>query len=78
MADGGQVCIIGAGMLGLLAAKNLLEKGLEVSIYTKDGYVGGLWHYSDDPEKTTALPSTSANTSKHIVSSEHCKFVVLG
>ena len=65
---GNNVCIVGAGLVGLLATKNLKEQGLEVTTFTKDDYIGGLWHMSNDPEKTTALRQTSSNTSKHTVS----------
>jgi dimethylaniline monooxygenase (N-oxide forming) len=68
MASNGKiVCVVGAGMLGLLAMKNLKEQGLSVVAFTKDDYIGGLWHTSQDTSKTTALPQTTANTSKQTV-----------
>lgn len=67
-APGPNVCVVGTGVLGLLATKNLREQGLNVTTFTKDEFTGGLWHVSDDKEKLTALEQTSANTSKQTVS----------
>lgn len=64
---GSSVCVVGAGILGLVATKNLLEQGLNVTAFTKDDSTGGLWHVSDDKEKTTAIYQTSTNTSKQAV-----------
>jgi dimethylaniline monooxygenase (N-oxide forming) len=61
------VCVIGAGALGLVMIKNLLEQGLEVTALECNEYVGGLWHASATPEKVSALAGTRANTSKQTV-----------
>ncbi len=37
-----KIAIIGAGYTGLIAAKNLLEKGFDVTIYEKDHKAGGI------------------------------------
>ncbi|KAM0546701.1 hypothetical protein ACHAPJ_010738 [Fusarium lateritium] len=62
---GSDVCIIGTGVLGLLALKNLREQGLDAIAFEKNNYVGGTWHASANTEQTTALSQTTANTSKH-------------
>jgi cation diffusion facilitator CzcD-associated flavoprotein CzcO len=40
------VGIIGAGEAGLVTAKELMQHGLEVSIFEKSDHVGGVWKYS--------------------------------
>jgi hypothetical protein len=41
---GDAVCVIGAGMSGLLAIKNLREHGFEVDCYERDTAIGGAWN----------------------------------
>lgn len=65
---GRDVCIVGAGMIGLLATKNLKEQGFSLTAFTKDDYIGGLWRVSEDPTKTTATAQTLYNSSKEVVS----------
>jgi cation diffusion facilitator CzcD-associated flavoprotein CzcO len=64
-----QVCIVGSGALGLVAAKNLLEQGLDVQVFEKNEYVGGIWHASPDQCQTSALLETRAQGSKQLVRS---------
>lgn len=45
-----------AGVLGLVATKNLVEEGFEVTGFERNAYVGGLWHYTDE-DQTSVLPS---------------------
>jgi dimethylaniline monooxygenase (N-oxide forming) len=62
-----RVAVIGAGVSGLVAAKCLLDEGLEPLVYERAPQIGGLWNYDE------ALPdgggvmyrSLSTNTSKH-------------
>ena len=61
---GKSVAIIGAGALGLVATKNLIEEGFEVTTFEKNTYVGGLWHATQDPLETSALLGTVSNGSK--------------
>lgn len=58
------VCVIGSGVLGLVATKNLVEQGLEVQILEKNGYIGGIWHVTEDIRQTSALSGTRAQFSK--------------
>lgn len=50
-SDGAQL-----GALGLVAVKNLMEEGFDVTGFDKNEYVGGLWHYTEE-NKTSVLPS---------------------
>lgn len=43
------VCVVGAGVSGLVSVKQCLEEGLEPICFEKDGDVGGLWNYHDEP-----------------------------
>ncbi|KAH6892317.1 flavin-binding monooxygenase-like-domain-containing protein [Thelonectria olida] len=61
---GDEVCVIGAGVVGLVATKNLLEQGLKVTTFERHEWLGGTWHVSQDGEQTTALEQTRLNTSK--------------
>jgi hypothetical protein len=42
------------GPLGIVAIKNLLEEGFEVTGFERNSYVGGLWQYTEDG-KTSVL-----------------------
>lgn len=70
---GSDVCVIGTGVLGLLALKNLLEQGLNATALERNEYIGGTWHASQNTDQTTALMGTTANTSRHCVS---CKLTL--
>ncbi|KAM0330842.1 hypothetical protein ACHAQA_003797 [Verticillium albo-atrum] len=61
---GNTVCVVGTGVLGLLAIKNLTEQGLDVTAFERNSYVGGNWHATDDPEQVSAMSQTTINTSK--------------
>ncbi|KAK5998901.1 Monooxygenase aurF [Cladobotryum mycophilum] len=65
---GDKVCVIGTGVMGLLAMKNLREQGLHVTALERNEYIGGNWHVTKDPRQVSALPGTKANVSKHAVS----------
>lgn len=47
------------GVVGLVAVKNLVEEGFDVTGFDRNDYVGGLWHYTED-DKTSVLPSKVA------------------
>ncbi|KAF2018251.1 FAD/NAD(P)-binding domain-containing protein [Aaosphaeria arxii CBS 175.79] len=63
MAERRTVAVIGAGALGLVTIKNLLEEGFDVTGFERNAYVGGLWQYTED-DKTSVLQSTIVNVSK--------------
>jgi len=52
-----EVVIVGAGVVGLLAAKRLSEKGVDVVVLEKSPFVGGIW-------------TTYANSTSQVNSSE--------
>jgi len=66
---GKKVCVIGAGGLGMVALKNLLETGFDVTVFERASYIGGLWHATTDPDQTSVLPQTRAVLSKYSVGS---------
>ncbi|KAF3399085.1 Dimethylaniline monooxygenase [N-oxide-forming] 2 [Talaromyces pinophilus] len=47
-----KVAIIGAGISGLVAAKECLEEGLQPTVYEARPYIGGQWHY-EEPDPLT-------------------------
>ncbi|KAJ0270213.1 hypothetical protein CBS470a_013571 [Colletotrichum nupharicola] len=64
MNRGNRVAVIGMGSLGLVALKNCLEEGFEAIDFERSSYVGGLWKYTPDENKTSVLPTTIVNISK--------------
>ncbi|KAL7938320.1 flavin-binding monooxygenase-like domain-containing protein [Trichoderma chlorosporum] len=61
---GNNVCVVGTGVTGLLAVKNLVEQGLNVRALERNEYLGGNWHHSMDAQQVSALPETRVNMSK--------------
>jgi cation diffusion facilitator CzcD-associated flavoprotein CzcO len=57
------VCVIGAGPSGITAAKNLLDQGLQVTVFDFGHDVGGNWVYSDTEGHSSVFETT------HIISS---------
>jgi len=58
-----RVCVIGAGPSGITAAKNLLDEGLEVTVYDYGEEVGGNWVFSEKVGHSSVFETT------HIISS---------
>ncbi|KAJ5521625.1 hypothetical protein N7527_005740, partial [Penicillium freii] len=50
--------------LGLVAMKNMLEEGFNVTGFDRNPYVGGLWNYNEG-STISVLQSTVCNGSKH-------------
>ena len=49
-----KVCVIGAGISGLVAAKTFIEDGYKVTVFEKQPNIGGVWESSKTyPELTT-------------------------
>lgn len=65
---GNNVCVVGTGVTGLLAVKNLVEQGLSVRALEQSENLGGNWYHSMDTEQVSALPETKVNISKETVS----------
>ena len=57
------VTIIGAGWSGLLACKHMLEERLTVIALERRATIGGVWQYSDNPNKTSVMKSTQCTSS---------------
>lgn len=45
------VCVIGAGIAGLAAAKNCIGSGMKVTVFEQAKMLGGTWLYTDDVGK---------------------------
>lgn len=59
------VCVIGAGPCGLTSIRNLKKHGIaDVVCHEAYDSIGGLWAYSDDPERPSVYDSA------HIISSQ--------
>lgn len=58
-----KVCVIGAGPSGITAAKNLLDEGLEVTVYDLGEEVGGNWVFSEKTGHSSVFETT------HLISS---------
>ncbi|KAK1252529.1 hypothetical protein MKX08_003716 [Trichoderma sp. CBMAI-0020] len=61
---GNNVCVVGTGVTGLLAVKNLVEQGLSVRALEQSENLGGNWYHSMDTEQVSALPEMKVNMSK--------------
>lgn len=57
-----RVAVIGAGAAGLSAAKHLLSRGIEVTVYELGSKIGGLWAYENDNELSPAYLSLHLNS----------------
>ncbi|KAH9423224.1 hypothetical protein DERP_003502 [Dermatophagoides pteronyssinus] len=60
------VCIIGAGLSGMVTAKSCLEYGLQPIVYERTKNLGGLWRYREqiEPGQGSVMRSTVVNSSK--------------
>ena len=64
----GHFAIIGAGAGGLCAAKNLLARGFEVTIFEAGSQIGGLWVYDNDSGMSSAYRSLHINSEARVSS----------
>jgi dimethylaniline monooxygenase (N-oxide forming) len=58
------VAVVGGGPFGLMALKNLVDDGFDVTLLESRPYVGGLWRPSND-DSISAAENTRFNTSKY-------------
>ena len=58
-----RVCVIGAGLSGLAAIRELTRAGHDVSCFEAGSAIGGMWRYENDNGMSAAYQSLSANTS---------------
>jgi cation diffusion facilitator CzcD-associated flavoprotein CzcO len=61
---GKSVCVIGAGMSGLAAIRELTLGGHEVCCYEAGSDLGGSWRYENDNERSAAYESLTTNVSR--------------
>jgi dimethylaniline monooxygenase (N-oxide forming) len=59
-----KVAVVGGGPFGLMALKNLVEDGFDVTLLESRDWVGGLWRPSKD-DLLSAAENTRFNTSKY-------------
>ncbi|KAK3374846.1 hypothetical protein B0H63DRAFT_549154 [Podospora didyma] len=59
---GRTVAVIGAGISGVCAAAHLLKHGLQVTVFERSSFAGGVWHFDElvpnDPPYPNNLPSS--------------------
>lgn len=65
MPDLVDLIVIGAGWSGLYAAKYARAAGLSVRILEDREDIGGVWNYSDDPDRVTVMRNTVSSSSRH-------------
>lgn len=63
---GKDVCVVGTGVLGLLAIKNLKEQGLQPTALERNDFIAGNWHVSQR-DQTSVVEQTTLNTSTQTV-----------
>lgn len=63
-----QVCIVGAGSSGIVAAKTLHERGIPFDCFELGSGIGGVWRYNNDSGLSPAYRSLHINTSRQRMS----------
>ncbi|KAI4215642.1 MAG: hypothetical protein LQ351_002111 [Letrouitia transgressa] len=58
------VAVIGAGISGVVSAKQLKLAGIKVVVYERTGTVGGIWCYDERPSPEPKYPSTSPSVAE--------------
>ncbi|KAI9008296.1 flavin monooxygenase-like protein [Gaertneriomyces semiglobifer] len=59
-----EVAIIGAGVSGLVAAKELLAVNYAVTVFERNSTIGGLWTYTEDASVPSVMRQTVLNLTK--------------
>ncbi|KAJ3295097.1 hypothetical protein HK104_003029, partial [Borealophlyctis nickersoniae] len=59
-----KVAVIGAGVSGLVTAKELLTAQLDVTVFDRGTRVGGIWAYDEDTPTSSVMRQTVLNLSK--------------
>jgi dimethylaniline monooxygenase (N-oxide forming) len=52
--------------MGLVTVKNLREEGFQVTGFEKNGYIGGLWHFTADEDTLSVLESELCGNEKSL------------
>ena len=58
------VCVVGAGVSGLVTAKALRARGLACDVHEKGSDLGGMWRYENDNGVSSAYRSLHIDTSR--------------
>ncbi len=64
----GHFAVIGAGAGGLCAAKNLVARGIGVTVFEAGSHIGGLWVYDNDNGLSSAYRSLHINSEARVSS----------
>jgi dimethylaniline monooxygenase (N-oxide forming) len=65
---------VGAGAAGLCAAKHLLQRGIDVTVFEMGSRIGGLWVYENDNGRSPAYASLHINSEAAVTSYEDFPF----
>ncbi|KAJ7066441.1 FAD/NAD(P)-binding domain-containing protein [Mycena amicta] len=63
-----KVAVIGAGVSGILAYRELVDAGLEVRIFERDAVPGGIWHYTEDTQGPAPIPNVDPSVADYVSS----------
>lgn len=66
MAVSTRIAVIGSGAGGLCAAKHLLARGLDVTVFEMGSRIGGLWVYDNDNGRSSAYASLHINSESKV------------
>ena len=69
-----RIAVIGAGPGGLCAAKHLLARGIDVTVFETGSQLGGLWVYENDNGRSPAYASLHINSEQAVTSYEDFPF----
>jgi len=61
------ICLIGAGSCGIVAAKTFQEHGLAFDCFEKGSGIGGNWRYNNDNGLSSAYRSLHINTNRDVM-----------
>lgn len=74
MAEPRRVAVVGAGAAGLCAAKHLLQRGMDVTVFEMGTAVGGLWVYDNDNGRSPVYKSLHINSEAAVTAYEDFPF----
>lgn len=63
----GKLAIVGAGTSGVVCAKVMRQRGVQVEVFEKGSYVGGIWRFGNDNGMSNIYRSLHINTSKRMM-----------
>lgn len=69
-----RAAVIGAGAGGLCAAKDLLQRGIDVTVFEMGSCIGGLWVYENDNGRSPTYKSLHINSEAAVTSYEDFPF----